>query len=481
MVSKPKIALFVLALSVLGCGSSLRKYPLTPPLWRDPDQHVFSERPEEYYSPFAWDAANQTVFRPISRFFAVDPAGESVNVNAFDEVPNSSWFVNRIGRYGMTPEEMSQAPCAGASPLDPNGPWTVTGAKPNGFNPGFLLKDAAGKRYLAKFDGVTEGSRPTAADVVGSLIYHAAGYYVPCNRIAYFDRKILVIDPKATSETPAGDKVPLEQKHLDAVFDKAIRAKDGRYRANISLFVEGKPIGPWTYEGRRGDDPNDVINHEDRRDLRGMEVLAAWANHFDSREQNTLATFVEAPGGGYVRHNVIDFGDCFGSIWEPPMMGRRIGHAYYLDIPYVLEDFITLGIPKRPWDEARFGPTGSTLGYYDVEHFDPDMYRPGYPNPAFGRKREHDSAWMARIIARMSDAHLRAIVKEGEVSPLVERVLFEVLRGRRDRDPSALPESAVSACLAERERFEALSRRHGGSVRCGQSESELRDPHLYRR
>jgi hypothetical protein len=30
--------------------------------------------------------------RPISDFWAVDPAGESINVNSLDEVPDSSWF-----------------------------------------------------------------------------------------------------------------------------------------------------------------------------------------------------------------------------------------------------------------------------------------------------------------------------------------------------------------------------------------------------
>ena len=126
-----------IALALLGCAGGLRSFPLREPTWHDPDQRPFSTEPEEYYSPFAWDGANQLVFRPVSRFFAVDPAGESVNVNALDEVADSSWFTNRIGRYDMTPQEISQGPCT--SPL-PNmdGPWTITKAKTSGFNPGFL-------------------------------------------------------------------------------------------------------------------------------------------------------------------------------------------------------------------------------------------------------------------------------------------------------------------------------------------------------
>ncbi len=426
------LGLVLSALGAAACGAAPVQFPLKDPLWVDPDRRPFAAEPEEYFSPFAWDGADQMVFRPISRFFAVDPAGEAVNVNAFDEPPSSSWFYHRIGRYGMTPAQVAKSSCTTPLP-DAEKTWTVIGAKPNGFNPGFLLKASDGQRYLAKFDGVVQGPRATAADVIGSRIYHAAGYYVPCNRIIHFRRDILVYDPKAKGENEKGDKEPLSDKHLDKVFDKALRLPDGRYRANLSLFVEGKPIGPWTYQGTRSDDPNDIIPHEDRRELRGMEVLAAWTDHFDSREQNTLAAFIKAPPGGYVRHYMIDFGDTFGSIWEPPMLGRRIGHAYYLDFGYLFEDFFTLGLIERRWDTVRFGKTERVFGYYDIETFDPDNYKPGYPNPAFGRKSERDAAWMARILARFSDAHIRAMVDASQMGDRLGDELVRLLRGRRDK------------------------------------------------
>lgn len=430
---RPRLATLLAALLLLAaCGGGLRKYPLKEPMWLDLDRRPLSERPEEYFSPFAWDGADQTIFRPISRFFAVDPAGEAINVNALDEVPDSSWFTNRIGRYAVTPEQAAQGPCTTPLPATDK-PWIVTDAKPNGDNPGFLIQ-AEGKHYLVKFDGVIQGPRASAADVIGSRIYHAAGYFVPCNRVLHFDRRILRIAPDAMSEDAHGDDVPMREAHLDEVFSKAIRLSDGRYRANLSLFVEGKPVGPWTYQGTRDDDPNDVVDHEDRRDLRGMRVLAAWIHHFDSREQNTLATWIEnGSGRGYVRHNVIDFGDSFGSVWDPPMLGRRIGHAYYLDFPDVLEDFVTLGLVERPWDSARFGPSGKVFGYFDVERFEPDEWVPGYPNPAFGRMSERDGAWMARIIARFTDAHVRAMVKEAQMRPDLDAELERILIGRRDK------------------------------------------------
>jgi hypothetical protein len=410
-----------------------RQFPFAEPIWVDADQRPFDELPEEYFSPFGWDAANQTVFRPISRFFAVDPAGEAVNVNALDEVPDSSWFENRIGRFGMSPERVAQGACT-TPPLDPNKPWTVKGAKPDGANPGFVIKGPDDKRYLVKFDGVLQGPRATAADVIGSRLYHAAGYHSPCNRIVYFDRALLKIAPDASVEERDGER-PLTEKDLETVLSKALRLSDGRYRASTSLFLEGKPIGPWTYQGTRDDDPNDVVAHEDRRELRGMRILAALINHFDSREQNTFASFVEVgKNAGYVRHYMLDFGDSLGSLWTPPMLGRRIGHAYYLDVPYVVEDWITLGLVKRPWESAEFGRSGAVFGYFDVALFEPELWRPGYPNPAFSRMSERDAAWMARIIAEFSDAHLEALVATADLrDPILVGELSRILKGRRDR------------------------------------------------
>jgi len=427
-------ALVLAAMVVLatGCASGLRKFPLREPTWVDVDQRPFRGEPEEFFSPFGWDGADQTVFRPITRFFAVDPAGEAVNVNALDEVADSSWFRNRIGRFAMTPEQVARGSCRGSS-LDPSTAWTVTGAKPNGANPGFLIKAEDGRRYLLKFDGVVQGPRATAADVVGSRLYHAAGFYVPCNEIVLFDRSILSIDPEAKSEDATGEKIPLTEAELDRVFEKGLKLPDGRYRANASRFIDGKPIGPWTYDGRRSDDPNDVIHHEDRRELRGSRVLAAWTNHFDAREQNTLGAWIEVPGGGYVRHYVIDFGDCFGSIWEPPMLGRRIGLSNYFDVNDLGYDLITFGFVTRPWDTARFGPSGPVFAYYDVHGFDPDHYQTGYPNPAFGRASERDLAWMARIVAHLTDAHIEAAVGTARFGdPALDRELLRILIGRRD-------------------------------------------------
>jgi hypothetical protein len=451
------------ALFVVACGGGFQRFPLADPMTIDPDREPFRGEPEEYVSPFAWDGADQMLFRPVSNFFAVDPAGRAANVNAVDEIPDSSWFTNRIGTHPMTPEEAAFGPCAGPE-IDPNGPWTVTGAKPNGENPGFLMETADGTRYLVKFDGTRQPERATAADVIGTRLFHAFGYFSPCNRIVFFDRSILQIDPEAESEDEDGDAAPMTQADLDKIFERAGRLPDGRYRGNASRFIDARPIGPWQYEGTRGDDPNDVIDHEDRRELRGMYVLSAWLNHFDSREQNSLAGWVEVgEDAGWVRHYVIDFGDCLGSLWDWEGISRRLGHASYLDFGYVAADFLTLGTISRPWDDPPPSPVGPSFGYFDVDSFDPDDWRPGYPNPAYSRAQEDDLAWAARIIARIEPAHVRAIVETAHLADdRVERRLLEALLGRREKllerylgelspltDPRVSTDGAPALCLRD--------------------------------
>ena len=41
-----------------------------------------------------WPGAQNAIFRPAERFFTADYGLEAVNVNALDEVPDSSWFAD---------------------------------------------------------------------------------------------------------------------------------------------------------------------------------------------------------------------------------------------------------------------------------------------------------------------------------------------------------------------------------------------------
>jgi hypothetical protein len=420
-------------LLLVACRSPLPPFPPVEPLWRDPDRRPFAAELEPRYSPHDWDRVEKTFILPVQDALAVRTPAEAVNVNALDEVPDSSWFQNRISRWPQTPEELARGPCSG-SLSDLSGTWRVVSAKPDGFTPGFVF-ETRGQRYLAKLDGSTESARLTVADVLGSRLYHAAGYRVPCNAIASFDAAKLELDPRAHGENELGKRVPLTREQLLRLVARAVRRGDGSYRAMVSRYLDGRPLGPWRYHGVLQGDRNDVVRHEDRRELRGSRLLAAWTDHVDQREGNTLAMWRESAGGrGYVLHHLLDFGDCFGSLWSGAAQSAwRRGHDYWIDPRTVVVDWITFGLLERPWDRASLGPLGLELGFFDVASFDPERWRPRYPNPAFWRMTEHDAAWMARIIARIGPAHVQAMLAAAEPPARYGAALLPILVGRRQK------------------------------------------------
>jgi hypothetical protein len=414
--------------------------PVAAPCRRDPspkDPSRVTCAPEDYESSFAWDAADNTLFRPISKFFQADAVGEAKNVNAFDEVPDSSWFVNRIGGAPMSPEQAARGYCPEGPELvsnPPDGAWLIDHGKDNGANPGFRVA-ASGTKFMFKTDD-DQVERATAATAVASRLYYAAGWWAPCDAVVYFKRSALRLSPGLTVKANVGPARPFDEQALDRVLAKTGRRGD-LYRATASRWLPGRPLGPFTYEGTRGDDPSDVIDHEDRRDLRGARVIAAWLNHFDSREQNTMSTWMpSAPkdprSAGHVRHWYIDLGDCFGSEWTVDGFSKRHGHSYMLDFGYLAGDFATLGLVERPWDRAKRTPGAEIFGYFSSRAFEPDIWKGEYPNPAFARMTERDAAWAARIIARLTPEHIAAAVRVGDfTNPAHDEFLTRVLVERR--------------------------------------------------
>lgn len=458
-----RLASFVLTCAAIapafvGCAhSDPRRFRFAAPITRDQDLDLVSAKcrtepadkdskdgkdktvcaPEPYESSFAWDAADNLVFRPISKFFQAEHYGEAENVNAFDEVPDSSWFTNRIGAKPMTPDQAARGYCPEGPELEANpedGTWTIDHGKDNGANPGFRVV-SKGTKFMFKTDE-DPVERATAATAIATRLYYAAGWWAACDAVVYFKRSALKLKPGLTIKANVGPAKKFDDALLTSMLSKTGRRGE-LYRATASRWLPGVPLGPFTYEGKRSDDPSDVIAHENRRDLRGAKLIAAWLNHFDSREQNSMSTWMpEDPkdphSRGYVRHWYIDLGDCFGSEWSVDGFSRRHGHSYMFDVGDIATDFATFGAIERPWDHSARVPGQEIFGYFRAEDFDPSGWRGEYPNPAFGRMTELDGAWAARIISRFTDEHVAAAVKVGDFTDASHtEYLTTVLNQRR--------------------------------------------------
>ena len=78
-----------------------------------------------------------------------------------------------------------------------------------------------------------------------------------------------------------GDRLPLTPTRLQRMLKGSPRDTRGRIRVLASKYLPGEVLGPFRYYETRSDDPNDVILHENRRELRGLRLFAAWLNHDD--------------------------------------------------------------------------------------------------------------------------------------------------------------------------------------------------------
>jgi hypothetical protein len=355
----------------------------------------------------------------------------ALNVNTTDEVPDSSWYTNRIGTAAvMSVEDIVRGPFRHPGPSE--GTWTIVGGKSEGISPGMRARDASGTLYYIKFDPPSNPEMATGAEAVSTRFFYALGYHTAENHIAYFHRKDLVIEEGATVWDDYGRNRLMTQGDLDVLLGKAARGADDRYRVIASRALEGTDLGPFKYYGTRLDDPNDIFEHEHRRELRGLRVFCAWLNHDDSRSINTRDFLVEDQSRRIVRHYLIDFGSTLGS-GSTQAQRPRAGNEYIWEGRPTLLTMLTFGFYVRPWIKVKY-PNLPSIGRFEAEFFEPDKWKPEYPNPAFDNSRPDDEFWAARRLMALSDEAIRAVVRTGQYSdPEAESYLAETLISRRDK------------------------------------------------
>jgi hypothetical protein len=401
--------------------AQVRFYP-DDPLWKMPPPLQVQDAADTSINGL-YDFLYQS-FRPA----AVEdtPAGA---INTLGEVPDSLWFTNRHAHSRMSRDELQRGPGDHLLPLPP---FTVVGGKADGITPGFRLRDAAGRLYFIKPDPLSNPEMASGVEMLGSRFFYALGYNTPQNYLIYVRRQDLTISPKATVGSGSRSRRMLP-RDLDIIFRRVPRRPDGTYRLLASLALPGKPLGPFRYEGVRSDDPNDVVPHQDRRDLRGLGVFAAWLNHTDTKGQNSMSVLETFEGRRVIRHYLLDFGSILGSDSDMAK-NARFGADYAMPRgKEVLSKMVTLGLRTESWERARYS-THPAIGRFGSDHFDPQNWASNYPNPAFLRSRPDDQFWAAKIVMAFTNDDIRAIVETGDYSdPAVVSTLTTLLAERRDR------------------------------------------------
>lgn len=419
----------MLSIFLFSCGSSRFVAPDRPPNDQRP-----VPAPESREVNLAGDNVNKLATMQVERIFDLSMhfrgiAGkprEAFNIDAFDEVYNSSWFTNRNSIEEMSLAEITRGPNSSDGP-DTNGEWAIFRAKAQGVTPGFSIEDSRGDRYVIKFDPLGSPEMSTGAEAVSTKLFHAAGYNVPENYLVTFDPAILRLGDEVKLTDKQGNKRFMNQADLDDILSRIQKLPNGHIRVIASKYLPGKPMGSFRYSGVRKDDANDVIPHEHRRELRGLRVMAAWVNHYDTKDNNTLDVFVPE---GYMRHYLIDFGSTLGSQGDEPMP-PEIGREGPGDLKQVAKTIGSLGVYKRPW-ERKPAIKYPAIGNFSTEGFHPQNYKYILPNPAFLNVTNADGFWGARMVMTFTEGQIRAAVESGQYSdPEAAEYLIETLVARQ--------------------------------------------------
>jgi hypothetical protein len=418
----------VWTLAVLAAREGPPRFMPDDPLWQDPDTRVDASRARPQELSQYYDFLENTFRSPGDR-----RAIPSVNVNTLDEVPDSSWFTNRIGRTPMTDEEIVRGPDRVDRLRFER--WTIVRDKGTGAQPGFRAvspDDQTKHLYQIEVDPRDNPELATGAETIGTAFYHALGYHVVEVYLVEIDPAKLDIADDATIKDRAGRRRRFEQQDLRDLLENAARLPNGRYRALASRFAEGRPMGQFLYYGTRPDDPNDVHPHEHRRELRGNRVFCAWLNHDDSRANNTLDMLVGRKGAQYIKHYMFDFGSILGS-GTTAEDDARAGRAYLIDGRVGWLTLLTFGLWSPDWTRRHLEAVPPSVGRFDSVGFDPVAWKPEYPNTSFDNLQPEDAFWGARRVAAFSDDTIRRVVEKGRYSdPKASEYITRTLIERRN-------------------------------------------------
>jgi len=358
------------------------------------------------------------------------PSGRRAqNLNTIDEVPDSSWFTNRIGTMPLSIEDAVRGPIVGAPP-DPSH-WIIVREKTSGVHPGITARDAKGETWFLEFDPDYYPDAATAAVEMATKFFWALGYNQVESFITTLDPKRIEFDPKASLHRPNGKRTPFTRDDIDALLEHVARKPDGTYRVIAGRLLPGKILGNFRYSGTRPDDPNDLVPHELRRELRALRVFGAWTNLTDLKSLNTLDTLITENGHAVIKHWLQDVGSTFGMCNDLHEWDLSWEHFYQADT--TMKRLFSFGFALSPWQTVDYVERPA-IGKFEGDRFDPRKWRPQTPTAAYMEMRDDDGFWAALRVQAFSDEMIRAIVHTGQFSDAAaEKALADIMIKRRDK------------------------------------------------
>src|SRR5688572_28720895 len=154
-------AILVAAVSI-GMGGATPKYFPDDPIQVDDDRALDAGAAKPIDGSNGYDFVEHTFLKPFERN---DVA--ALNVNTVAEVPDSSWFTNRIGRRDIPIPEIVRGPDRGPTRISLDG-WIVAAGKGSGVQPGFRMTDPSGQLYQIEVDPPEHPEMASGAEIIGT-------------------------------------------------------------------------------------------------------------------------------------------------------------------------------------------------------------------------------------------------------------------------------------------------------------------------
>lgn len=348
--------------------------------------------------------------QPLRQALYISSYPEARDINSFDEVPPSSWFSPRevdVGAMARGPDIVEP----------PRPPFTVLDSRPVALAAeGFCVRDSRGVLYELAVDPPDRPEMRTGALAVAARLTWALGFNTP---------PVIVVRARAEDFWAAEGATTTALSMLKS----SAAPVDGYYRLAALAWPPGKDLGPTPETGRRGDDPNDVIDHEHRRSLRSLAVLASWLGLGGFGPSKTLDRYVGPPGEGHVVHFVTGLDAALGAsnvvrLTDAPP--RLPGGGS----PFIR--FLTLGLLSNPLPiltQTDVPAIGGLSDSVNPAEFDlPLPYAPAQ------RIQAADGYWAARRIAELTPAHLALAIEAGKFSDRRAQELLAHALEARARD-----------------------------------------------
>lgn len=359
----------------------------------------------------------------------------SYSANVYDEVADGPFFTNRHSRTPLSGAELTKGYQENSGP-DLSGSLKITGGQLEGLRPLFVVQDSKGDEYTLYFDAPDSLGLMTGAMMVASRAYYAVGYNVPQLTLVSISPEQLVPAEDSKFVDVSGFRKKLTKEKLDELVLMLPWAEDGKFRACALKTPKGEDKGPFNFQGRRKNDPQDIWPHQHRRELRAVRVFASWLNDFSVRDSNTRSFLVKENAKPVLKNYLWGFTGALGSDTEGAKV-PMLGHEYLYDAAETSKAFWSFGFWEKPWQkrwrENEETTQAPAVGYFDNKELKAGKFKTFVPQYAFKDLTRADGFWAAKILKSFSDEQIKNLVEAGQYAdPADAELIVKMLVERRD-------------------------------------------------